>query len=164
MIIRTARAEDARAVVEIYNHYVLTTAITFEEQAVAEADMATRMREVDDAGLPWLVAEVDGAIVGFAYAGKWKQRSAYRYSAESTVYIAHDKRAKGGVRQRAGRRLIERLKSAGYHTLIGGIVDPNEASVRLHERFGFVKTAVFREVGFKFGRWHDVGYWQRSLE
>ena len=162
MNVRVSRPEDARAVVDIYNHYVLTTAITFEEQAVPESDMAARMRNIEAAGLPWLVAEVDGVVVGFAYAGKWNARSAYRYSAESTVYVAHDNRAKR-VGSTLYEALIARLKQAGYHTLIGGIVVPNEASVRLHERFGFVKTALFREVGFKFGQWRDVGYWQRNL-
>ncbi len=162
MNVRIARPEDARAVVDIYNHYVLTTAITFEEQPVLESDMAARMRNVEASGLPWLVAEVEGVVVGFAYAGKWNARSAYRYSAESTVYVAHDNRAKR-VGSTLYEDLIARLKEAGYHTLIGGIVTPNEASIRLHERFGFVKTALFREVGFKFGQWRDVGYWQRNL-
>ncbi len=148
--------------VDIYNHYVLTTTITFEEQPVAESDMAARMRNIEAVGLPWLVAEVDGVVVGYAYAGKWNSRSAYRYSAESTVYVAHGNRARR-VGSALYEALIARLKDAGYHTLIGGIVTPNEASVRLHERFGFVKTALFREVGFKFGQWRDVGYWQRNL-
>ena len=162
MNVRIARPEDARAVVDIYNHYLLTTAITFEEQPVLESDMAARMRNIEAAGLPWLVAEVEGVVVGFAYAGKWNARSAFRYSAESTVYVAHDNRAKR-VGSTLYEDLIARLKEAGYRTLIGGIVTPNEASIRLHERFGFVKTALFREVGFKFGQWRDVGYWQRNL-
>lgn len=162
MNVRIARPEDAHAVIDIYNHYVLTTTITFEEQPVAESDMAARMRNIEAVGLPWLVAEVDGVVVGYAYAGKWNSRSAYRYSAESTVYVAHGNRARR-VGSALYEALIARLKDAGYHTLIGGIVTPNEASVRLHERFGFVKTALFREVGFKFGQWRDVGYWQRNL-
>ena len=162
MSVRIARPEDVRAIVDIYNHYVLTTTITFEEQALLESDMALRVSSIAAAGLPWLVAEVEGAVVGYAYAGKWNARSAYRYSVESTVYVAHDRRTKR-VGSTLYEDLIARLKLAGYHTLIGGIVIPNEARVRLHERFGFVKTALFREVGFKFGRWLDVGYWQRNL-
>ena len=162
MNVRSARPDDARAIAEIYNHYVLTTAITFEEQPVAESTMATRMRDIQAAGLPYLVAEEAGVVVGFAYASRWNARSAYRYSAESTVYIAHDQRTKR-VGWTLYEVLIKQLQAAGYHTLIAGIVHPNEASVRLHERFGFAKTAVFREVGFKFEQWLDVGYWQRRL-
>jgi phosphinothricin acetyltransferase len=162
MNVRFAHPDDARGIVELYNHYVLATAITFEEQALEESALATRLRDIQSAGLPYLVAEIDDQLVGFAYASRWNARSAYRYSAESTVYVAHDCHAK-----RVGSTLYEvllgRLKELGYHTVLAGIGHPNEASVRLHERFGFVKTALFREVGFKFGQWHDVGYWQRQL-
>ena len=163
MIVRDARPDDARAIVDLYNHYVTHTTITFEEQPVSPSEMESRVREIQSGGLPWLVAEESGVVVGYAYASKWKTRSAYRFSVESTVYVAHDRRTRG-VGTSLYEVLIARLKDAGYHTVIGGITQPNEASVRLHERLGFVKTAHFREVGFKFGEWLDVAYWQRPVD
>jgi phosphinothricin acetyltransferase len=161
MIVRAATASDAAAIARIYTHYVLTTTITFEEAEVSEADMASRVAEIQQQGLPWLVAEDAGAVVGFAYASKWKARSAYRFSVESSVYVAPENRHSGAGTRLYGP-LIAELARLGHHTVIGGIALPNDASVRFHEKFGFVKTAHFREVGFKFGRWIDVGYWQRS--
>jgi len=163
VIVRDARPDDARAIVDLYNHYVTHTTITFEEQPVSPSEMESRVREIQSGGLPWLVAEESGVVVGYAYASKWKTRSAYRFSVESTVYVAHDRRTRG-VGTSLYEVLIARLKDAGYHTVIGGITQPNEASVRLHERLGFVKTAHFREVGFKFGEWLDVAYWQRPVD
>jgi len=172
--VRDAFVDDARAILDIYAHYVSTTTITFEEAVPSESEMAARIRDVADAGLPWLVAELagdvdgeveeeaGGSIVGFAYASKWKTRSAYRFAVESTVYVAHENRARG-VGTRLYVELIARLRASGYHTVIGGITQPNEASVRLHERMGFEKVALFREVGFKFERRLDVGYWQLRL-
>jgi phosphinothricin acetyltransferase len=162
MIVRAANRGDAAALARTYTHYVLTTAISFEEAAVPEADMAARVQDLQSQGLPWLVAEEAGVVVGFAYASKWKSRSAYRFSAESSVYVAPD-RTKDGVGSRLYAPLIAELTRLGFHTIIGGIALPNEASVRFHEKFGFVKTAHFSEVGFKFGAWIDVAYWQRRL-
>jgi phosphinothricin acetyltransferase len=124
--------------------------------------MSARVREIQSTGLPWLVAEDAGAVAGFAYASKWKTRSAYRFSAESSVYIAPERRG-DGIGSRLYTALIAELERLGLHTVIGGIALPNDASVRLHEKLGFVKTAHFAEVGFKFGAWVDVGYWQRRL-
>lgn len=162
MIVRAALQTDAPAIARIYSHYVLTTTITFEEVAVSEAEMWSRVDEIQKQGLPWLVAEEAGAVVGFAYASKWKTRSAYRFSTESSVYIATDRRH-DGAGTRLYSTLIADLAHLGYHTVIGGIALPNDASVRFHEKFGFVKTAHFAEVGFKFGKWVDVAYWQRRL-
>jgi phosphinothricin acetyltransferase len=162
MIVRAARTEDSAAIARIYSHYVLTTTISFEESAVSEADMSSRVRDIQSQGLPWLVAEDAGVVIGFAYASKWKVRSAYRFSAESSVYIAPE-RTSGGVGSKLYTALLAELARLELHTVIGGIALPNEASIRLHEKFGFVKTAHFTEVGFKFGRWVDVAYWQRRV-
>jgi len=160
--IRSASPADAAAFCAIYNPYVATTAITFEEESVAEADMAQRIADVAAAGLPWLVAEADGKIVGYAYATKWRARPAYRYSSESTVYV--DPACVGqGVGRALYERLLDDLRRRGLHLVIGGIAQPNEASVGLHEALGFCKVAHFAEVGMKFGRWIDVGYWQLNL-
>ena len=157
--IHAATEADAPALTDIYNPYVLETIITFEEQAVAPSDMASRVVEAHETRLPFLLARVEGAPVGFAYASKWKGRCAYRHSAETTVYVGREHWG-CGVGTALYRELLDRLRAAGIHAAIGGIALPNESSIALHERLGFKKVAQFREVGFKFNRWIDVGYWQ----
>jgi L-amino acid N-acyltransferase YncA len=159
--IRKATVEDAEALCVIYNHYVLNTVITFEEEPVTASQMSQRIGEVTSS-LPWLVCVRDDEIVGYAYAAKWRARSAYRHSVESSVYLRH-----GIARQRLGTSLYEALLAelarGQVHAVMGGIALPNESSVALHEKFGFEKTAHFKQVGFKFGQWLDVGYWQLIL-
>jgi L-amino acid N-acyltransferase YncA len=113
-------------------------------------------------GLPWLIWEEDGKVRGFAHASKWKGRCAYRYSLESTVYLDPAAIGKGIGSQLYQLRLAE-LRQRGMHTVLAGISLPNEASVALHERFGFQKVAHFKEVGRKFEKWIDLGYWQLFL-
>jgi phosphinothricin acetyltransferase len=161
-VIRIATPEDASSIANLYNHYVLNTAITFETEAIPADDMASRIREVTDAGLPWVIAECNGQVVGYAYASKWKGRCAYRFSVESTVYVDVE-HARRGIGTQLYDALLARLRSGKTHVVIGGIALPNEGSVALHERFGFRKVAHFSEVGFKFQRWIDVGYWQITL-
>lgn len=160
--VRDAVAADAHAVAGIYNHFIVETAVTFEESAVDAADMARRMSEVQGANLPWLVATLGQRVVGYAYASPWRARSAYRFSVEITVYVSHAMAGRG-IGSALYSELFERLKARGAHAVIGGITLPNEASVSLHERFGMTKVAHFAEVGFKFGEWRDVGYWERVL-
>lgn len=162
MHIREAVSGDADAIVAIYNHYILTTCISFEEQAVTAAAMAQRIADVQAAGLSWLVAEQDGQLLGYAYATKWRVRHAYRFSVESSVYLAPGLGGKG-VGSRLYASLFDKLATKGYHLVIGGIALPNDASVALHEKMGFKKVAQFSEVGFKFDRWLDVGYWEKRL-
>jgi phosphinothricin acetyltransferase len=160
--IRAATLADADAVAGIYNHYVTNTVVTFEEAVLPPAEIAKRIETVWSASLPWLVAEVDGQVAGYAYAGKWHGRSAYRFSVEITVYLAHDQTGRG-LGSKLYDRLFPMLREREIHAVIGGIALPNEASVALHEKFGLERVAFFKEVGFKFGRWIDVGYWQRTL-
>ena len=159
--IRSATASDADQMAAIYNHYVVNTVVTFEEEPVSGAEMRRRMDEVAAVSLPWLAAESDGRVVGYAYATKWKARSAYRFSVETTVYLA-DGLGKLGLGSGLYEELFRRLDALGIHAVIGGIALPNDASVALHEKFGMRKVAHFSEVGFKFGGWVDVGYWQRD--
>jgi L-amino acid N-acyltransferase YncA len=161
--LRDATPADAAALAEIYNHYVAHTTITFEEAPVSADDMAMRVDEVRRARLPYLVAEASNAVIGFAYASKWKGRCAYRFSAETTVYLS-DGHVRRGLGLPLYQRLLADLAQAGMHAAIGGIALPNEASIALHEKCGFSQVARFREVGFKFGRWIDVGYWQLVFE
>ncbi len=158
--IRDATADDAEAIAAIYNHYVTQTTVTFEEVPVAAAEIARRMGDVRAADLPWLVAERDGRVVGYAYATPWRTRHGYRFSVEVTVYVAAGEERRGIGAALYGV-LFPRLQARGIHAAMGGIALPNDASIALHEKFGMRQVAHFRETGFKFGRWVDVGYWER---
>ena len=162
MEIRSARPDDAPAIARIYNHYVATSCITFEVDPVSPLEMNGRVGEARVAALPWLVAAEGEDIWGYAYASKWKGRCAYRYSVESTVYLDAARTGRG-IGKALYAALIDELRARSFHTVIGGIALPNEASIGLHERSGFKKVAHFEQVGFKQGRWIDVGYWQLML-
>ena len=163
ILIRPATLDDAAAMCAIYNPYVASTTISFEEQPVAPGDMAGRIAGVHEAGLPWLVACDGDRLLGYAYATKWRARPAYRTSVESSVYL--DAGASGrGLGAALYRALLDALRTRGVHMVIGGIAQPNARSVALHEKLGFRKVAHFSEVGRKFGRWVDVGYWELRLE
>ena len=160
--IRAATESDAAQLATLYNHYVLHSTVTFEEQAVDADEMRRRLAAVAAAGLPWLVAVADDAVVAYAYATPWRPRSAYRFSVEVTVYVADAARRRGHGR-RLYAALFDRLRAAGLHAALAGITLPNDASIALHEAMGMTKVAHLPEVGFKFGRWLDVGYWHRRL-
>lgn len=161
-MIRAATQDDANAIARIYNHYILNTVITFEEDAVTPTETAGRIAKVQSASLPYLVEERDEKVIGYAYAGRWHDRSAYRYSVETTIYLDS-----GHVGKHIGSglysALLQQLEERGMHVAIGGIALPNPGSVALHEKLGFRKVAHYAEVGFKFNRWIDVGYWQHVL-
>jgi L-amino acid N-acyltransferase YncA len=158
-MIRDAIEGDSQAIAEIYNYYIENTAISFEEKAVSGNDIQSRIASVQDAGLPWLVAVEGDAVVGYAYGTKWKERSAYRFAVEASVYLSSQAHGRGlGVS--LYETLFSKLTEAGIKTVIGGITLPNPASVALHEKMGMKKVAHFERVGFKFNQWHDVGYWQ----
>ena len=160
--VRPVSADDATAIATIYNHFVLHTTVTFEEEAVTADEISARIAEIEASGLPWLVAEAAGELVGYAYAAKWKPRAGYRFSAEVTVYCAPGQagRGRGSALYAA---LLPLLRARGIRNAVGGIGLPNDASVRLHEKFGFVKVAEFPNIGIKFGQWMSVGYWQLEL-
>ena len=157
-MIRPARPADAPRICEIYNHYVRETVITFEEVPVEADEMARRIRDVL-ALAPWLVTEENGTIAGYAYATPWKRRSAYRFAMESTIYMAVESSGRGIGGKLYSALMIE-LRTRDIHCAIGGVALPNPRSIRLHERLGFQKIGQFREVGWKFGKWVDVGYWE----
>ena len=161
MTIRSAERRDAQAIADIYNFFVSTSTITFEEEAVPTPEIARRIEEVQSAGLPWLVAEEAGVVSGYTHAKPWRPRSAYRFSAEITVYVDPQR-----VRRGIGWMLYSRFfSSPGSRHSRGNRRhrSPNDPSVALHEKLGLQKVAHFREVGFKLDRWVDVGYWQRTL-
>jgi L-amino acid N-acyltransferase YncA len=160
--VRAATSADAAAIAAIYNHYVARTVITFEEEEVPAQAMAARIADVQAQDLPWLVAQQDGAVLGYSYASRWKARSAYRFSVETTIYLrpGHEGR---GLGKQLYSALLDILKTKGIHAVIGGAAQPNPASAALHESLGFERAATFRQVGFKRGRWVDVAYWQLVL-
>ena len=160
--VRPANSGDSAELARIYNDYIANTHITFETESVGAQEMAQRVLETQESGLPWIIAEGSGGSVGYAYASKWKGRCAYRYSVESTVYLAAGHTGRG-IGPRLYAALIEAIRAASMRTIIGGIALPNEHSVKLHERLGFRKVAHFEQVGYKMDRWIDVGYWQLLL-
>jgi phosphinothricin acetyltransferase len=153
---------DAEALAGIYNYYVTETEVSLEEEAVPRPEMARRIEEAGSAALPWLVAELDGRAVGYAHASRWKGRCAYRFSVEISVYVERIRTGQG-IGSRLYEQLFATLRARGVHAVIGSIALPNAISVALHEKFGLRKVGHFTEVGFKFGRWIDVGYWHRTL-
>jgi L-amino acid N-acyltransferase YncA len=161
MIIRACAENDSAPLSEIYNDYILNTAVTFEEVPITPAEMAQRVATYSQL-YPWLVCEVEGQIVGYAYATKWKERSAYKHTCEITVYVRNGF-ARRGYGQALYQSLLQELTALHCHAVLACITLPNVASISLHERVGFVKVAHFTEVGFKFGEWRDVGYWQKKL-
>jgi phosphinothricin acetyltransferase len=160
--VRPVTLDDAEQICALYNHYVMTSTITFEEEPVTLAEMASRIRDAQSASLPWLVAASGGEILGYAYASKWKGRAAYKFSVEVTIYVRQGLGHCGIGAQLYGH-LLPALKSRGVHAVIGGVALPNDASLRFHQKFGFEKVAHFKEVGYKFNRWIDVTYWQVTL-
>jgi phosphinothricin acetyltransferase len=153
-----ATSADASALAELYNYYIAHSVVTFEETPITALQMEERIRGVL-VHWPWLVFEEENESLGYAYATAWKPRSAYRFTVEVTVYVRHGHVGKG-IGKSLYTELISQLKTAGVHAVIGGITLPNPASQALHESLGFVKVAHFKETGFKFGEWRDVGYWE----
>ena len=161
MKIRAFQAGDEIGIVGIYNHYIQNTAITFEEEPLSPQDMRDRVESYVKL-YPWLVCIQNGKVVGYAYASKWHQRAAYRHTAEATVYV-HQSKERCGVGKALYAALLQELHIMGTHVVLGCIALPNEGSVGLHEYFGFRKVAHFSEVGRKFEKWIDVGFWEKSF-
>ena len=162
-MIRPVSPEDGAAICSIYNHYVVNTIHTFEELPIQIEEMRERIRKIS-AKHPYLVWEGEsGEINGFAYINSWKERESYRFSAELSVYIKDDLRGRGMGRSLM-ERLLEEVRKTEIHSLVSGIVLPNDPSVALHEKFGFVKIGLFREIGYKLDKWLDVGYWELILK
>jgi phosphinothricin acetyltransferase len=163
MLVRHVCPDDAQAIIDIYNHYIINTQATFETETVSCTEMILRFNKVKAANLPWLVLEDDDKhILGYAYATQWRQRFAYRFSTEITVYL-NPMNTRQGLGSRLYAHLFSLLKEAGIHSVIAGITLPNEASIKLHEKFAMEKVAHFKQVGYKFDQWLDVGYWQGQL-
>jgi L-amino acid N-acyltransferase YncA len=163
LIIRAAIASDMDAIAHIYAHHVNHGTGTFETEPPDSSEIGRRWTEVTATGLPWLVAEQDGDVVGYAYAGPYRPRVAYRHTVEDSIYVRAD-RLGSGIGRLLMPALIGATQACGMHQMIAVIGDSgNQASVHLHRRFGFQDAGLLKDVGFKFGRWLDTVFMQRSL-
>jgi L-amino acid N-acyltransferase YncA len=160
MCLRLAAESDAAGILRIYEPIVRNTAISFELAAPAEEEMRERIRNVLSSHV-WLVCEHGQSVAGYAYATKFRPREAYQWATEVTVYV-DAARQRRGIGTALYRSLIEVLRLQGFSTAVAVIALPNEPSVKLHERLGFKAVGVFQRVGYKLGRWHDVGWWQKA--
>lgn len=159
MDVRKAQLEDSKQITEIYNYYVENSHSTFETEPLEIVEMKMRIAEKIE-NYPFFVCEQNGKILGYAYAAQYKSRCAYKNSVEVSVYVKNSTSGKGIGTLLYEKLFAEQLFKTDVHAIIAGIALPNEASIKLHEKCGFEKVAHFREVGFKFGRWIDVGYWE----
>lgn len=159
--IRPVRMADAGAIQAIYAPPVENTTISFETTIPSVAEMESRIRAHQET-YPYLVAERQGVVVGYAYAGSHRTREAYRHSVDVSVYVAGTARG-SGLGKALYQALLGKLAQANFHAAFAGIALPNPASEALHRSVGFEPVGIYREVGFKFGTWHDVRWWQRLL-
>lgn len=161
-MIRNVKVEDAKEIVDIYNHYILNTNVTFEVEALASDEMAKRIeKKIKDN--PWIVYEEDNKILGYAYVGEFRERIAYKFTKEVTIYL--DKSVvRRGIGTKLMEALIERCKTEyDIHTLISVVTVPNASSISIHKKFGFERVGYFKEVGFKNNKWLDVEYLQLMI-
>ena len=176
VVIRPVRPEDFEAIAALTNHFIVNTSIHFGYEEVSAAELRASWKK-SKRKYPFLVAEVDGAypaprragtgppqsrFAGFAKSGVWRDRAAYQWTVEGGIYVSPALHRRGVGRRLYGA-LIDECRRCGFHSFVGGITLPNEASVRLHEAMGFVKVGQFKDAGWKFGAWHDVGFWQLML-
>lgn len=163
-MIRPVKQSDAATIADIYNHYIDETIITFEYDRVDESEIRSRIDATLDAGFPYIVY-VDpksDEVVGYAYAGQWRKRIAYRYVVESAIYLRHGMEGQG-IGKQLYAELFDQLRTKEFRSVIAGISLPNEASVAAHRSMGFRKAGFFEKVGYKFDRWIDVEFWQLEL-
>ena len=159
--IRLATADDTEDILAIYAPIVRDTAISFELKPPTPAQMQERIERTLPL-LPWLVADASGGVTGYAYASRHRDRPAYQWAVDVSVYVRADARGRG-VARALYSTLFGILEDLSYFTALAGIALPNAASVALHEAMGFAPIGVYRKVGYKLGAWHDVGWWQRAL-
>jgi len=160
-MIRLAIPIDAVAILAIYASYIRDTSITFETSVPSVADFANRIRSYLEKW-PWLVYEKDGRVIGYAYASQYRERVAYQWSVECSVYV-HDDHLRSGVARKLYTALFAILKAQGFTTVYAVINLPNDRSVKFHESMGFEYFATYEKVGYKLGQWKNVGWWQLKL-
>lgn len=160
--IRLATEHDVDQIAAIYAPIVRDTVISFEFEPPSVDEMRQRIRSITQQ-FPWLVCDREGEVLGYAYAGKHRERAAYQWSADVSVY-AHERARRAGVGRALYTSLFAVLALQGYYNAYAGATLPNAGSVALHESLGFERVGVYRSVGFKAGKWHDVAWWQRSIQ
>jgi phosphinothricin acetyltransferase len=161
-MLRDVKISDANRITEIYNYYIENTAITFDEKKITEKDTAQKIVRILKKNYPYIVCEEDGLIIGYAYLNSWRPHPAYNITLESSIYLdaSFTKRGLGSILY---RELIARACRMNIHSLIGVLSVPNEASRKLHEKFGFRLVGTFKETGYKFNQLIDVEFWQLFL-
>ncbi|AXP79236.1 Phosphinothricin N-acetyltransferase [Mariniflexile rhizosphaerae] len=157
-MIRPVTVADAQQLVAIYNYYVIHSIVTLDLVPFSAQDFEEKISTISSQ-FPFIVYEENDEILGYAYANTFRTKPAYNKTVELTIYLKHNTLGKQ-IGKKMYSELIQQLKEENYHVLIGGLTLPNDASVKLHEGFGFEKVAHFKEVGYKFDKWHDVGFWQ----
>jgi phosphinothricin acetyltransferase len=157
-LIRLATPDDAKGILAIYAPYIRDTSITFETDIPSEVALSERIQTFSQ-NFPWLVCEINGVIAGYAYGSKHRERVAYQWSVECSVYI-HDDFLKAGIATALYTALFVILKQQGFCNVYAVINLPNERSVKLHEKMGFEHFAAYKNVGYKLGKWKNVGWWQ----
>jgi len=160
-MIRKVKESDSRSISDIYNYYVENTTTTFEQIPLSLDETEARIKKISE-NFPYLVREDEGEITGYAYANTWKERCSYNKTAEISIYLKNGTLGKGRGKELL-KSLLDELRKNQFHLLIAGIAQPNDASVKTFEHFGFKKVGQFTEVGFKKNRWIDVGYWELLL-
>lgn len=161
--IRLATEDDAPKILEIYAPIVRETVISFEYNVPDEAEMRGRIRSKLDHQYPWLVMEREGEMLGYVYAGRWRDRAAYDWTVETTVYVNSAAR-RGGIGRRLYKALFDVLRLQGFVQAVAGVTLPNDPSVGLHEAVGFMPTGVTNNAGYKFGHWHGVAFFEMNLQ
>ena len=161
-MIRLAERDDASEIAEIYRPFCEDSCVSFETEAPGAAEMEARIERIK-ARYPWLVCELDGMISGYAYASQHRERAAYRWTVEVTVYVHREHRGKG-VGRLLYSELFGRLRTQGFFKAYAGILVPNPGSQAFHEAMGFTLVGVYRKIGYKLGGWRDVGWWELALQ
>lgn len=161
-MIRPFHKQDTQALLDIYNYYVVNTAVTFDIEPLPLQVFKDKLMAISKE-YPIVVYEEDGLISGYAYGSRFRPKPAYDYVAESTVYVKHGAHGKQ-IGTKLYAELLRLLKKTNLHTVLGVLTVPNQASIKLHEKFGFKQVAHLKEVGLKFGKWQDVGIWQLKLD
>lgn len=160
-MIRAFHIQDTKQLLEIYNYYVLNTTVTFDIEALSLEAFLEKINHINSE-YPFIVYEENSSILGFAYGSRFRPKPAYNYAVESTVYVKQSAHGKQ-IGTKLYAELLKQLKKTNLHTVLGVLTIPNPASIKLHEKFAFKQVANLKEVGLKFGAWHDVGIWQLKL-
>ena len=162
MIFRNATSSDINQILEIYSPFISNTVVTFENEIPSVADFSKRLNQYLEF-FPWLVADIDGKIAGYAYASKYRDRIAYQWVVEASIYMHRDFKKKG-IAKKLYEALFEILKLQGIYRVYAVIGIPNEESTSFHERLGFTWFASYKSTGFKLGQWRDTGWWELVLK